>query len=127
MDFLSLLPLSLRPYAKAVTPAVLAVLAAIVHGLTTGAIRTTDLEIAVVGLLAASVTFAVANAPIGLRRYLKAIAPAALTVVGVLVHWLVTGSWNDSEWTLAITGLGAAIVALLVPNAPGPVEPGVVR
>jgi hypothetical protein len=119
MDFLTLLPPGLRPYAKAVTPAALAVLAAIVRAITAGAVAAPELEVALVGLLAASATFAVDQVPAGWRAYAKAIVPAALTVVAVPIHLLVTGSWDQAEWTLAITGLGAAAVALLVPNEGG--------
>lgn len=114
LDFLALLPPGLRPYGKAVTPAVLALLAAIITAATTGQIA--GLEVAVVGLLAASVTFGLDNAPDGLRAYAKSIAPAALTVVAVPVHFLLTGEWNAAEWTIATTGLGSALVAFLVPN-----------
>jgi hypothetical protein len=114
MDILALLPPGLRPYAKAVTPAALALAAAIVTAATTGQVA--GLEVAVVGLLAASVTFGVDNVPVGLLAYAKSLAPAALTVVAVPVHFFVTGSWDAAEWTLAVTGLGSAVVAFLVPN-----------
>lgn len=135
MDFLTLLPPGLRPYAKAVTPAVLALVAAIVTATTTGQVA--GLEVAVAGLLAASVTFGVDNIPVGLRAYAKSLTPAILTVIAVPVHFLVTDSWDTAEWTLAITGLGSAVVAFLVPNElihavvaprtstrPAPDEPG---
>lgn len=114
LDILSLLPAGLRPYAKAVTPAALALLAAIITATTTGHVA--GLEVAVVGMLAASATFVVDNIPAGWRAYAKSIAPAVLTAVAVPVHFLITGSWDTAEWALSITGLGAAVVAFLVPN-----------
>lgn len=119
MDMLSLLPAGLRPYAKAVTPAVLAVAAAIVRALTAGEVAAPELEVALVGLLAASASFAVDTVPAGWRAYAKALVPAGLTVLAVPIHLLVTGAWDQAEWTLAITGLGAAVVAYLVPNELG--------
>jgi len=114
LDILALLPPGLRPYAKAVAPAALALLAAIITASTTGQVA--GLEVALVGLLAASVTFAVDNIPVGWRAYAKSTVPAVLTVVAVPVHFLVSGSWDTAEWALAITGLGSAVVAFLVPN-----------
>jgi site-specific recombinase len=110
--------MNLAPFAKFVVPAVLAVLAAIVQGAATGHFDRLQLEIAVVGLCSASLSFAVTNGPVGIRRFAKAIAPALLTVAGVLVHWAVTGQWSDTETAAAITGLAAALITFFVPNVP---------
>lgn len=112
----SSLPPRWQPYAKAIVPAILAVLAALIHGLTTGSVRSIELEIAVVGLAAAALSAIVANGPKGLAAYAKALVPATLTIVAVVAHWLILGEWDQAQWTLAITGLGAALVTLLVPN-----------
>jgi hypothetical protein len=62
-NLLTLLPAPLRPYAKAIAPAVLAVLAALVHVATSGGqVAGPELGVAITGLLAALVTFLVPNA-----------------------------------------------------------------
>ena len=112
------LPPRLRPFAKAVVPAVAAVLAALVHGLVTGGIRSVELEVAIMGLVAAAVAYSVGNAPSGLLAYAKAILPALVTVIAVIVHWAVWGAWDADQWAIALSGLGAALVTLLLPNTP---------
>jgi hypothetical protein len=106
----------LRPYLKAVAPAVLGILGLFITAIDHGQLDRASLEVALIGFIAASVTFAVSNAPHGWQRYAKAIVPAALTVVAVVVHWLVTGEWSDAEWRLAVNGLGAAVISYLIPN-----------
>lgn len=128
LKLVAALPLSWQPYAKAVVPAFAAVLATVVHSLVTGTVQTTELEIAVVGFLAAGAALLTANGPEGWRIYAKAIVPALLTVLAVIVHWLIMGDWDATQWALAITGLGAAVLTLLTPNvgtvllAPEPVD-----
>jgi hypothetical protein len=112
---LDLLPLALRPFAKFIGPAALTFLAALI-GLSTGAADSTTLEIALVGLAAACSSFIVENGPVGLRAYAKALAPAALTATAVLAHWAVSGTFDHAEWTMAVTGFGAALTSLLLPN-----------
>jgi len=124
MPLLDVLPAGLRPYAKAVAPAFLALLAVVIHAASSGTIDRLELEIAVVGLLAASVAFGVDNAPAGVRGYAKSLAPAVLTAVGVGIHFLVAGEWDQQAWAIAATGLGSALVTLLVPNIALVVPPG---
>jgi hypothetical protein len=117
---LDALPAGLRPYAKAVVPAAVLVVAAVLHGIAAGNVGTPELELALVGFAAASITFCTTNLPEGWRAYAKAIAPAAVTIVAVPVHLLVTGEWNAAEWTLAIGGLGSALLTFIVPNEATP-------
>lgn len=51
----------LSPFAKAIVPAVLAVLVVVVNAIFTGGVNTTDLDTAIAGLVAAIVTFLVPN------------------------------------------------------------------
>lgn len=55
--------------------------------------------------------------PNNLKPFAKAIAPAVLTLVAVLVDWLVQGTFDRETAGIAITGLVAAIVTYFVPNA----------
>lgn len=116
----NLIPTSLRPYAKFVAPAFAGVIATVIRTATTGALDAPELEITIVGFLAATASFVVTNAPSGVASYLKAIVPGVLTAAAVAVHYLVTGSWDQAEWTLAITGFGATLITLLLPNGTEP-------
>lgn len=123
---LRLVPVALQPYAKFVMPAALGVIAAVI-GAVFGVSDETAMRVALVGFAAASIAFVVENAPDGLARYAKAIAPAVLTVVTVLVSFVVSGEWNAAEWQTALAGLGAALVTVLVPNGLLPGEPEPLR
>ena len=48
----------------------------------------------------------------------KWIAARVTAVTGLLVMWITTGSWDTEESVMAVTVVSAAIIALLVPNAP---------
>lgn len=50
--------------------------------------------------------------------FLKAIAPALLTVVAILIQVGVTGEFDRAELVTALTGFAASIVAYIAPNAP---------
>jgi hypothetical protein len=54
--------------------------------------------------------------PTKLQPFLKAIAPAALTVVAVIVDWISQGKFDKQTAAIAITGLVSAIVTYFVPN-----------
>lgn len=114
---LDLLPLSWRPFAKYIYPSLAAVVATLILWVTEGHMDRAQMEVGLLGLICALVTFLARNASDGLRAYLKALAPALLAVAVVLVHTLVTGEFDNDSWRLAIAGLGAAFVALIVPNA----------
>ena len=111
-------PFGLGPYLKFIAPAVLALLGAVIDGLVVGDWDRVQMEIMVVGLLSATVSFVVANGSDGVKRYAKALAPALLTIVGIGLHWLFTGEWNNVETAGAVTGLLAAFVTLVTGNAP---------
>lgn len=51
-----------------------------------------------------------------LQPFMKAIAPAVLTVVGVGVDWLVVGTFDRQTAAIAITGLAASVVTYFTPN-----------
>lgn len=53
-----------------------------------------------------------------IRPYLKAVAPALLTLVAVLVQVLVTGEYDRAELVTTITGLASATITFLVSNEP---------
>lgn len=65
--------------------------------------------------------------PVSIQPFLKAVAPAVLTVLAVLIDWAINGSFNKQTLTIAITGLAAAIVTYFVPNTQPlvPTEPPV--
>lgn len=58
-----------------------------------------------------------------LRPFLKAITPAVLTVIAVLVDWLILGKFEKQTLAIAITGLVSAVITYLVPNTPKTVLP----
>lgn len=66
-----------------------------------------------------------------LRPYLKAVAPALLTVTAVAVQWIVTGEYDRAELVTTITGLASATLTYFVRNEdtvryePLDLEPGV--
>lgn len=55
--------------------------------------------------------------PDSLKPFAKAIAPAVLTLVAVLVDWLVQGTFDRQTAAIAITGLAAAVITYFVPNS----------
>lgn len=117
LSVLDLVPPSLRPYAKAVAPRAVAIAVLLIDLVRNGGqLDRGALEIAVVAFIAASVTFWVDSTPDGWRRYAKAIAPAVLTLIGVAVHALVTGEFDETTARIAAAGLGSALLSLIVPN-----------
>jgi hypothetical protein len=123
-SLLDLIPPSLRPYAKAVAPRAAAILVLFLDLVRNGGqIDRGALEIAVVAFIAASITFWVDNTPTGWRRYAKAIAPAVLTLIGVAVHAIVTGDFDETTARIAAAGLGSALLSLVIPNDTGALEP----
>ena len=52
-----------------------------------------------------------------LGPFMKAIAPALLTLIGAGTNALISGKVDQQTLVIAITGLVAAIVTYLVPNA----------
>ncbi len=54
------------------------------------------------------------------RPFMKAVAPAVLTLVAVGVDWLVNGTFNTQTGAIAITGLVSAVVTYFVPNTTAP-------
>lgn len=47
----------------------------------------------------------------------KAIAPAVLTVLGVIAQWIATSGLDEAELRTALAGLFMAVVVYLIPNA----------
>jgi hypothetical protein len=113
---LSFVPDSLRPYAKFIQPAVLSVIALVVFGLIEHKLDVPQLEVGLVGLVQATGGFIVTNGSAGLARYAKALLPALLTGVAVIVHYFFTNDWGTVEWTASLTGLAVAFFALITPN-----------
>lgn len=105
-----------QSYLKFMLPVVLSFAAFVVYALINGTIDVPQLELGLVGLAAATSAFWVGNGSVGLSRYLKALTPAALTVIAVLVHYAITGEWDRAEWILGATGLVSAFITLVVPN-----------
>lgn len=62
-----------------------------------------------------------------MSRFAKAIVPAVATVLGVGVQWVATGTFDRPELATALTGLVAAVLAYLVPNAPEQKKPRIRR
>ena len=58
-----------------------------------------------------------------LGPFMKAIAPALLTLIGAGTNALISGKIDQQTLVIAITGLVAAIVTYLVPNAAKPAKP----
>jgi hypothetical protein len=50
------------------------------------------------------------------RPYLKAVLPALLTLIAVLVQWAVTGVYDKAELATTLTGLLASLVTFLAKN-----------
>ncbi|MCA1571170.1 MAG: hypothetical protein LC798_12805 [Chloroflexi bacterium] len=106
------------PILKALVPAVLTVLAVLIQALATDDGYKPELITAIVGLGSSALSYGVANLTVGLSRYLKALAPALMTVVVVLTTWVVTGEFSKAELAAALTGGLAALTALILPNTP---------
>jgi hypothetical protein len=53
-----------------------------------------------------------------IRPYLKAVLPALLTLIAVLVQWGVTGAFDKAELVTAITGFTASLLTFLAKNEP---------
>ena len=102
---------SLRPYLKALAPAAIALIGAVVYGLITDHWDKPQLEVLAVGFASAGVTFVLTG------NAAKVLGPALLTAIGIGVHYLITGEWNAAETVGGLTGLMSALVALVVPNA----------
>lgn len=108
----------LRPYLKFIAPAVVTVVAAIITGVLTGNWNMLEMEIMVVGLLGATLSFILTNSSRGVKRYAKALGPALVTLLGFGVHYLFTQEWDRTEMAGVLTGLLVSFVALIVPNQP---------
>lgn len=54
--------------------------------------------------------------PASLQPFAKAVTPALLTVLAIVVQWIVTGEYDRAELATTLTGLLAAATAYLVPN-----------
>lgn len=51
-----------------------------------------------------------------IRPYLKAVLPALLTLVAVVVQWAATGAYDKAELATTITGLLSSLITYLVSN-----------
>lgn len=51
-----------------------------------------------------------------MKPYMKAVAPALMTVVAVLIQVIVTGEYDRAELTTTLTGLAAATLSYFVRN-----------
>lgn len=51
-----------------------------------------------------------------MRRFTKAIAPAALSTTAVLIQWAATGAYDGPELATQLTGLLGAAVTYYVRN-----------
>lgn len=112
-------PRSMSEYLKAIGPALTALAMTLITAVNVGAFDVAAIETGVVGLAAALVSLIVTNTRQGVRRYMKAIAPAVLTLIGVAVHALLTGELGDpAEVRMAVAGGLSALVALILPNVP---------
>lgn len=58
--------------------------------------------------------------PKPLQPYAKAAVPFVASLLAVAVQWAVTGEYDRAELVTQITGLGSALLSLLVPNEPQP-------
>ncbi len=110
----------MQEYLKAIGPALTALAMTVITAVNVGHFDLVAVETGLVGLGAALVSLCVTNGPTGVRSYMKSLAPAVLTVLGVGVHGLVTGELGDpAEVRMAASGLMAALVALVLPNVAG--------
>jgi hypothetical protein len=106
----------MNPYLKFVRPALLALAATAVAAISQGTFDGPAFEIGFVGLAAASISFMVTNATGGIQAYMKAIAPAALTAIGILVHYTIASEFNAVDLRIALAGGLAALVTLVSKN-----------
>lgn len=51
-----------------------------------------------------------------LRPYLKAVLPALLTVVAIIVQWAVTGTFDRPELATAVTGFASSLLTFMASN-----------
>ena len=51
------------------------------------------------------------------RSFAKALVPAAGTALAVGIQWVASGEFDRAELATALTGLSAAAITYLVPNA----------
>lgn len=107
------------PFSKFVTPALLALFATVMTAITEGEFDLSALEVGFFGLASAIASFLVVNGPTGIRRYAKALAPAVLALVGIGLHTLFTGDFNESDTRAAIVMGLSAVVTFIVPNTSG--------
>ncbi len=105
-------------YLKSISPALLVICAAVISAVNTGSFNWPEVEVAVVGLVAATLAYFSVNGSTGLALYTKALTPALLTAVTVAVHAVVTGGWDPTETRGAVAGLLSAAVTFAIPNSP---------
>ncbi len=106
----------IQEYLKFVGPALAALAMCLITAVNTGHFDIQAVETGLVALAAAVVSLVVTNTRAGVARYMKATAPAFLTLVGVGIHTAVTGEFNEQELRIATSGLMAAMFALVLPN-----------
>ncbi len=119
--------MKIQEYLKAIGPALTALAMTLVTAVNVGHFDLVAVETGAVGLASALVSLCVTNGPTGIRSYMKSLAPAVLTLIGVGIHALVTGGLGDpAELRIAVSGLLTSVVALILPNIPpNPVPPNV--
>lgn len=109
-------PSKLSEYMKSLAPALAAIAMTLATAVNLGELDLPAIETGLVGLAAAGVALVVKNGAVGISRYMKALAPALLTLIGVGIHALVTGDFNPAEARIAASGLIASFITLIVPN-----------
>lgn len=107
----------MTPYLKFIAPALATIALTLVTAIEKGHLDGPAFEIGFVGLVASTVSFIVTNGSTGVKRYMKALAPAVLGLAAVAGHYLVTGDWNDHDTRAAVVVGCTSIITLLVPNA----------
>ena len=106
-----------QEYLKFLGPALGALAMTLITAVNVGEFDLAAVETGLVALAAAVVSLAVTNTREGISRYMKAIAPAFLTLVGVGIHALITGDLGEpAEVRMAVSGLMSALFALILPN-----------
>ena len=113
-----MLPRGLNRFAKAILPAAITLIAVIQQLVATGEFDKTETATAITGIAGALITYRVPNAKSGIRRWAKALLPALGTIVAIAIQWGVTGEFDRSELSTAVTGLINAAVTYLVANEP---------